>query len=36
MARPNHVEFVDNDNSRAVYASLAQVDDGGPGSGTQE
>jgi len=31
MARPNHVEFVENANGRAVYASLARVDDGGPG-----
>ena len=30
-ARPNHVEFVENANGRAVYASLARVDDGGPG-----
>lgn len=30
-ARPNHVEFVENGNGRAVYASLARVDDGGPG-----
>ena len=32
MARPNHVEFVENANGRAVYASLARVDDdAGPG-----
>lgn len=31
LARPNHVEFVENANGRAVYASLARVDDGGPG-----
>ncbi|HJU63811.1 MAG TPA: beta-propeller fold lactonase family protein [Candidatus Binatia bacterium] len=31
MARPNHVEFVDNSNGKVVYASLARVDDGGPG-----
>jgi DNA-binding beta-propeller fold protein YncE len=31
MARPNHVEFVENSNGKAVYASLARVDDGGPG-----
>jgi hypothetical protein len=31
MARPNHVEFVENSNGRAIYASLARVDDGGPG-----
>jgi len=30
-ARPNHVEFVDNDKGSVVYASLARVDDGGPG-----
>lgn len=30
-ARPNHVEFVENANGRAVYASLGRVDDGGPG-----
>lgn len=31
MARPNHVEFVENRKGRAVYVSLARVDDGGPG-----
>jgi YVTN family beta-propeller protein len=31
MARPNHVEFVDNRRGRVVYASLARVDDDGPG-----
>jgi YVTN family beta-propeller protein len=31
MARPNHVEFVANANGNVVYASLARVDDGGPG-----
>ena len=30
-ARPNHVEFVANRNGSVVYASLARVDDGGPG-----
>ena len=30
-ARPNHVEFVENAKGRAVYVSLARVDDGGPG-----
>ncbi|MDB5955616.1 YncE family protein [Ramlibacter sp.] len=30
-ARPNHVEFVNNARGRVVYASLARVDDGGPG-----
>ncbi|MCY7369649.1 MAG: YncE family protein [Polaromonas sp.] len=31
MGRPNHVEFVANSNGSVVYASLARVDDGGPG-----
>lgn len=31
MARPNHVEFVENSNGKVVYTSLARVDDGGPG-----
>jgi YVTN family beta-propeller protein len=31
MARPNHLEFVQNDRGRVVYVSLARVDDGGPG-----
>ena len=31
LARPNHVEFVQNAKGRVVYASLARVDDGGPG-----
>ncbi|HET8732270.1 MAG TPA: beta-propeller fold lactonase family protein [Anaeromyxobacteraceae bacterium] len=30
-ARPNHVEFVENGKGKVVYASLARVDDGGPG-----
>ena len=30
-ARPNHVEFVENARGKVVYASLARVDDGGPG-----
>ena len=30
-ARPNHLEFVENSNGKAVYVSLARVDDGGPG-----
>ena len=30
-ARPNHVEFVENAQGKAVYVSLARVDDGGPG-----
>jgi YVTN family beta-propeller protein len=31
MARPNHVEFVANGNGTVTYASLARVDDSGPG-----
>ena len=31
LARPNHVEFVENSKGRVVYASLARVDDSGPG-----
>ena len=31
LARPNHVEFVQNAKGSVVYASLARVDDGGPG-----
>lgn len=31
MARPNHVEFVENSKGKVLYASLARVDDGGPG-----
>lgn len=31
MARPNHVEFVESAKGKALYASLARVDDGGPG-----
>jgi hypothetical protein len=31
VARPNHVEFVENARGKVVYASLARVDDGGPG-----
>lgn len=30
-ARPNHVEFVRNARGSVVYASLARIDDGGPG-----
>ena len=30
-ARPNHVEFVRNAKGSVTYASLARVDDGGPG-----
>ena len=32
QARPNHVEFVENARGKAVYASLARVDDNGPGA----
>jgi hypothetical protein len=31
LARPNHVEFVQNSKGSVVYASLARVDDNGPG-----
>jgi hypothetical protein len=31
LARPNHVEFVENAGGKVVYASLARVDDDGPG-----
>ena len=31
-ARPNHVEFVENNRGKAVYVSLARVDDGAPGN----
>jgi hypothetical protein len=31
-ARPNHVEFVENNGGKALYVSLARVDDGGPGN----
>ena len=31
LARPNHVEFVENRRGKVVYVSLARVDDGGPG-----
>ncbi len=31
MARPNHVEFLENAGGKVVYASFARVDDGGPG-----
>ncbi len=30
-ARPNHVEFVENARGKVLYASLARVDDNGPG-----
>ncbi len=32
MARPNHVEFVENAKGKVVYASHARVDDGGAGA----
>ncbi|MFB3817923.1 MAG: YncE family protein [Candidatus Methylomirabilales bacterium] len=31
LARPNHLEFVQNSGGKAIYVSLARVDDGGPG-----
>jgi DNA-binding beta-propeller fold protein YncE len=31
LARPNHIEFVENTRGKVVYVSLARVDDGGPG-----
>lgn len=31
MARPNHLEFVENAKGKVVYVSQARVDDGGPG-----
>ncbi|MFZ2196573.1 MAG: YncE family protein, partial [Thermodesulfovibrionales bacterium] len=31
MARPNHLEFVENANGKVLYVSFARVDDGGPG-----
>ena len=31
MARPNHIEFVENARGRVAYVSLARVDDAGPG-----
>jgi hypothetical protein len=30
LARPNHLEFVENARGQATYVSLARVDDGGP------
>jgi YVTN family beta-propeller protein len=30
LARPNHLEFVQNARGKAIYVSLARVDDGGP------
>jgi len=31
LARPNHLEFVENARGKVMYVSLARVDDGGPG-----
>lgn len=31
MARPNHLEFVENAKGKVIYVSLARVDDDGPG-----
>lgn len=31
MARPNHLEYVENANGKVLYVSFARVDDGGPG-----
>lgn len=31
LARPNHLEFVQNGRGMVIYVSLARVDDGGPG-----
>lgn len=31
LARPNHLEFVQNGKGKAIFVSLARVDDGGPG-----
>ena len=31
MARPNHLEFVENANGKVLYVSFARVDDDGPG-----
>jgi len=31
MARPNHLEFIENAKGKCVYVSFARVDDGGPG-----
>ncbi|MBI5204948.1 MAG: YncE family protein [Nitrospirae bacterium] len=31
LARPNHLEFVENANGKVVYVSLARVDDAGTG-----
>jgi len=31
LARPNHLEFVQNAQGKVIYVTLARVDDGGPG-----
>ncbi len=31
LARPNHIEFVENRQGKVAYVSLARVDDNGPG-----
>lgn len=31
LARPNHLEFVQNAKGKVIYVSLGRVDDGGPG-----
>lgn len=31
MARPNHLEFVENSKGKVIYVSFARVDDNGPG-----
>jgi YVTN family beta-propeller protein len=31
MARPNHLEFVENSGGKVAYVTLARVDDNGPG-----
>ena len=31
LARPNHIEFVENARGKVAYVTLARVDDGGPG-----
>jgi len=36
MARPNHLEFVENANGKVRYISLARVDDGGPGAASSK
>jgi len=31
LARPNHLEFVENQRGKVIFVSFARVDDGGPG-----